>query len=91
MTSHLVPFPLNLRHSSTLLDEDDLSPQPKRRPETSDDRHVMGKHATVYPTEGELLAIQKAVSHVERALRLVSDILVEEDQESLEDEGSQRR
>ncbi|XP_073910379.1 zinc finger RNA-binding protein 2 isoform X2 [Castor canadensis] len=64
---------------------------PKRRPETSDDRHVMGKHATVYPTEGELLAIQKAVSHVERALRLVSDILVEEDQESLEDEGSQRR
>ncbi|XP_029421241.1 zinc finger RNA-binding protein 2 isoform X3 [Nannospalax galili] len=52
--------------------------QPGRRPETSDDRHVMCKHATIYPTEEELRAVQTAVSHAERALRLVSDTLAEE-------------
>ncbi|EHB06596.1 Zinc finger RNA-binding protein 2 [Heterocephalus glaber] len=57
--------------------------QAKRRPETSDHRHVMYKHAAIYPTEAELQAIQKAVSHVERALRLVSDLMTEEDTESL--------
>ncbi|MEJ1269680.1 zinc finger RNA binding protein 2 [Cricetulus griseus] len=49
-----------------------------RRPESSDDRHVMCKHASIYPTEEELQAIQTAVSHTERALRLVSDTLAEE-------------
>uniref|UniRef100_A0A8C6AL37 Zinc finger RNA binding protein 2 n=1 Tax=Monodon monoceros TaxID=40151 RepID=A0A8C6AL37_MONMO len=49
------------------------------RPESSDDRHVMCKHAAIYPTEEELLAIQKAVSHSERALKLVSDTMAEED------------
>ncbi|XP_021492527.1 zinc finger RNA-binding protein 2 [Meriones unguiculatus] len=52
--------------------------QPVRRPESSDDRHVMCKHASIYPTEEELQAIQTAVSHTERALRLVSDTLAEE-------------
>ncbi|KFO28865.1 Zinc finger RNA-binding protein 2 [Fukomys damarensis] len=60
----------------------------KRRPETSDDRHVMCKHAAIYPTEAELQAIQKAVSHAERALRLVSDLMTEEDSESLGEECS---
>uniref|UniRef100_A0A8C0CRJ5 Zinc finger RNA binding protein 2 n=1 Tax=Balaenoptera musculus TaxID=9771 RepID=A0A8C0CRJ5_BALMU len=50
-----------------------------RRPESSDDRHVMCKHAAIYPTEEELLAVQKAVSHSERALKLVSDTMAEED------------
>ncbi|XP_077889625.1 zinc finger RNA-binding protein 2 isoform X7 [Ictidomys tridecemlineatus] len=63
---------------------------PRRRPESSDDRHVMCRHATIYPTEAELLAIQKAVSHAERALKLVSDVLAEEDWGSLEEEGGQR-
>nr|XP_044990882.1 zinc finger RNA-binding protein 2 isoform X2 [Jaculus jaculus] len=63
--------------------------QPGRRPETSDDRHVMCKHATIYPTEGELQAIQTAVSHAERALRLVSDTLAEEQREGLAEDGSQ--
>ncbi|XP_033615512.1 zinc finger RNA-binding protein 2 [Fukomys damarensis] len=62
--------------------------QAKRRPETSDDRHVMCKHAAIYPTEAELQAIQKAVSHAERALRLVSDLMTEEDSESLGEECS---
>uniref|UniRef100_A0A8C0L1A3 Zinc finger RNA binding protein 2 n=1 Tax=Canis lupus dingo TaxID=286419 RepID=A0A8C0L1A3_CANLU len=46
--------------------------------ETSDDRHVLCKHAAIYPTEEELLAVQKAVSHSERALKLVSDTLAED-------------
>uniref|UniRef100_A0A8C7AMG7 Zinc finger RNA binding protein 2 n=1 Tax=Neovison vison TaxID=452646 RepID=A0A8C7AMG7_NEOVI len=52
--------------------------QSARRPESSDDRHVLWKHAAIYPTEEELLAVQKAVSHSERALKLVSDVLAEE-------------
>ncbi|XP_040097542.1 zinc finger RNA-binding protein 2 [Oryx dammah] len=77
------PGPLSLpvtRHTH-------LSPQPTRRPESSDDRHVMCKHAAIYPTEEELLAVQKAVSHAERALKLVSDTLAEEDSASPEPEG----
>ncbi|XP_047633468.1 zinc finger RNA-binding protein 2 isoform X2 [Phacochoerus africanus] len=61
-------------------------PLPTRRPESSDDRHVMCKHAAIYPTEEELLAVQKAVSHSERALKLVSDMLAEEDSASPEPE-----
>ncbi|XP_014977965.3 zinc finger RNA-binding protein 2 isoform X5 [Macaca mulatta] len=64
--------------------------QPGRRPASSDDRHVMCKHATIYPTEQELLAVQRAVSHAERALKLVSDTLAEEDQGGGEEEGGKR-
>ncbi|XP_054984655.1 zinc finger RNA-binding protein 2 isoform X2 [Sorex araneus] len=49
-----------------------------RRPESHDDRHVMCKHAAIYPTEAELLAVQRAVAHAERALKLVSDALARE-------------
>uniref|UniRef100_A0A8C6AKE6 Zinc finger RNA binding protein 2 n=1 Tax=Monodon monoceros TaxID=40151 RepID=A0A8C6AKE6_MONMO len=65
-------------------------PLPMRRPESSDDRHVMCKHAAIYPTEEELLAIQKAVSHSERALKLVSDTMAEEDSARPEPEGGDR-
>ncbi|XP_012501593.1 PREDICTED: zinc finger RNA-binding protein 2 [Propithecus coquereli] len=61
---------------------------PRRRPESSDDRHVMCKHAAIYPTERELLAVQKAVAHAERALKLVSDTLAREDHRRREEEGS---
>ncbi|XP_055106394.1 zinc finger RNA-binding protein 2 isoform X7 [Symphalangus syndactylus] len=64
--------------------------QPGRQPASSDDRHVMCKHATIYPTEQELLAVQRAVSHAERALKLVSDSLAEEDQGRREEEGDKR-
>ncbi|XP_054529850.1 zinc finger RNA-binding protein 2 isoform X3 [Pan troglodytes] len=64
--------------------------QPGRRPASSDDRHVMCKHATIYPTEQELLAVQRAVSHAERALKLVSDVLAEEDRGHREEEGDKR-
>ncbi|KAM9244493.1 zinc finger RNA-binding protein 2 isoform 2-T2 [Dugong dugon] len=62
---------------------------PAPRPESSDDRHVMCKHATIYPTEGELLAVQRAVSHSERALKLVSDSLAREKAANPQDEGGE--
>ncbi|XP_051894937.1 zinc finger RNA-binding protein isoform X2 [Pristis pectinata] len=54
-------------------------PLPPRRPDSSDDRYVMTKHAAIYPTEEELQAVQKIVSHTERALKLVSDCITEQD------------
>ncbi|KAJ8254527.1 hypothetical protein COCON_G00211390 [Conger conger] len=41
----------------------------------NDDRHVMSKHLTVYPSQEELEAVQNMVSHTERALKAVSDWL----------------
>lgn len=46
-----------------------------RRPESADDRHVHARHNEIYPKEEELQAIQRIVSHTERALKLVSDQL----------------
>ncbi|XP_018426039.1 PREDICTED: zinc finger RNA-binding protein [Nanorana parkeri] len=54
-------------------------PSPLRRPDSSDDRYVMTKHATIYPTEEELQAVQKIVSLTERALKLVSDSMADQD------------
>ncbi|KAK9874750.1 hypothetical protein WA026_005561 [Henosepilachna vigintioctopunctata] len=51
---------------------------PVRRAESSDDRHVMARHTEIYPKEEELQAIQRIVSHTERALKMVSDQLAEE-------------
>lgn len=50
---------------------------PARRVESSDDRHVMARHSEIYPKEEELQAIQRIVSHTERALKIVSDLLAE--------------
>lgn len=44
-----------------------------RQPKSSDDRHVMAKHASLYPAN--LPAFQKMVSACEKALKLVSDQL----------------
>ncbi|KAG8437587.1 hypothetical protein GDO86_008338 [Hymenochirus boettgeri] len=54
-------------------------PAPLRRPDSSDDRYVMTKHAAIYPTEEELQAVQKIVSLTERALKLVSDSMADQD------------
>ncbi|XP_045081539.1 LOW QUALITY PROTEIN: zinc finger RNA-binding protein [Coregonus clupeaformis] len=54
-------------------------PVPPRRPDSSDDRYVMTKHAAIYPSEDELQTIQKIVSITERALKLVSDIIIDQD------------
>ncbi|XP_045686888.1 zinc finger RNA-binding protein 2 isoform X5 [Phyllostomus hastatus] len=65
------------------------TPLPTQRPESSDDRHVLCKHATIYPTEEELLAVQKAVFHSECALKLVSDTLAEDKSRSPEQEAGE--
>ncbi|ESO97481.1 hypothetical protein LOTGIDRAFT_53531, partial [Lottia gigantea] len=52
---------------------------PLRRPDSGDDRRVMAKHATVYPTEAELQAVQNIVTTCEKALKQVSDLLAESD------------
>ena len=50
-----------------------------RRPDTMDDRHVLAKHADIYPREDELNAIQAIVSHGEKALKAVSDFIADTD------------
>ncbi|XP_031735617.1 zinc finger RNA-binding protein isoform X2 [Anarrhichthys ocellatus] len=60
-------------------------PVPPRRPDSSDDRYVMTKHAAIYPSEDELQSIQKIVSITERALKLVSDIITDKDKDNDKD------
>ena len=57
-----------------------------RRPDSSDDRHVLAKHSEIYPKEEELTNIQKIVSNTEKGLKMVSDFLAELD--SPKDAGS---
>ncbi|XP_063792917.1 spermatid perinuclear RNA-binding protein isoform X3 [Pseudophryne corroboree] len=46
----------------------------------NDDRHVMAKHSTIYPSPEELEAVQTMVSTVECALKHVSDWMDEDHQ-----------
>lgn len=52
---------------------------PRPRYDTPDDRLVMAKHSSIYPNEQELQAVQKIVSASEKALKLVSDLIAEQD------------
>ncbi|GCC36028.1 interleukin enhancer-binding factor 3 homolog isoform X2 [Chiloscyllium punctatum] len=52
----------------------------------NDDRHVMAKHAAIYPTQEELEAVQNMVSHTERALKAVSDWLDDQEKASVKTE-----
>ncbi|NWV63507.1 ZFR protein, partial [Malurus elegans] len=63
---------------------------PLRRPDSSDDRYVMTKHAAIYPTEEELQAVQKIVSLTERALKLVSDNMTDHEK-SKSKEGDDKK
>ncbi|KAI7790948.1 putative zinc finger RNA-binding protein 2 [Triplophysa rosa] len=60
-----------------------------RRPDSPDDRHIMAKHSAIYPVEEELQAVQRIVSHSERALKLVSDSLLETDGSAVDDKDKQ--
>ncbi|XP_073537530.1 zinc finger RNA-binding protein isoform X3 [Phyllobates terribilis] len=71
-----------------------MPPQPQgltplRRPDSSDDRYVMTKHAAIYPTEDELQAVQKIVSLTERALKLVSDTMTDQDKTKGKEPGKE--
>lgn len=51
----------------------------------------MTKHAAIYPSEEELQAIQKIVSITERALKLVSDIITDQDKGKEEDNDKDKK
>ncbi|XP_014295631.1 zinc finger RNA-binding protein isoform X1 [Microplitis demolitor] len=52
-------------------------------PRRSDDKHVDAHHSSIYPKEEELQAVKKIVSHTEKALKLVSDVLAEANKKML--------
>ena len=54
---------------------------------TPDDKLVMAKHNSIYPTEQELKQVQNIVGTTEKALKLVSDEIAEEDQKATEKES----
>lgn len=54
----------------------------RARPESFDDRHIVARHAEIYPKEDELQIIQRIVSHTERALKFVSDALTDKNAQS---------
>lgn len=56
--------------------------QVPRAPLRPYDRHLMSKHSLVYPTPDELEAVQTIISHVECALKTISDMLDEEAKET---------
>lgn len=60
-----------------------------RRPDSSDDRHVMTKHHSIYPTEDELLSVQNIVSACEKSLKQVSDFLAESDNKDKKPEAQE--
>ncbi|KFW87790.1 Zinc finger RNA-binding protein, partial [Manacus vitellinus] len=74
---HGPPGPLGLLGVRPVMPPQPQGPAPLRRPDSSDDRYVMTKHAAIYPTEEELQAVQKIVSITERALKLVSDSMTD--------------
>ncbi|XP_062816064.1 spermatid perinuclear RNA-binding protein isoform X3 [Anolis carolinensis] len=55
----------------------------------NDDRHVMMKHSTIYPSPEELEAVQNMVSTVECALKQVSDWMDETSKSSRAESGTE--
>ena len=68
-----------------------LQMPPRPRFDTQDDRLVMAKHSAIYPNEQELQAVQSIVSASEKALKLVSDQIAEQDnpQQAMETEPAE--
>ncbi|XP_052394764.1 zinc finger RNA-binding protein [Carassius gibelio] len=86
MRHRMAPPPL-MGHPSMPLP----SLSPVRRPDSPDDRHVMAKHSAIYPVEEELQAVQRIVSHSERALKLVSDSLLEKEACAVDDDAADKQ
>ena len=87
---HGSPGPLGLLGVQPGMPPQPQGPAPLHRRDSSDDCYVMTKHATIYPTEEELQAVQKIVSITERALKLVSDSLTEHEK-SKSKEGDDKK
>uniref|UniRef100_A0A3B4XU83 Spermatid perinuclear RNA-binding protein n=1 Tax=Seriola lalandi dorsalis TaxID=1841481 RepID=A0A3B4XU83_SERLL len=56
---------------------------------SNDDRHVMAKHSTIYPSSQELEAVQTLVSTVECALKHVSDWLDQKEDDPGDEPGDE--
>lgn len=52
--------------------------QQHRQHESFDDKHIVAKHNSIYPTQDEITAIQDIVTSTEKALKLVSDQIAQE-------------
>ncbi|NWR43993.1 ZFR protein, partial [Regulus satrapa] len=87
---HGLPGPLGLLGVRPGMPPQPQGPASLRRPDSSDDRYVMTKHAAIYPTEEELQAVQKIVSITERALKLVSDNMTDHEK-SKSKEGDDKK
>ncbi|NXF74744.1 ZFR protein, partial [Sclerurus mexicanus] len=87
---HGPPGPIGLLGVRPGMPPQSQGPAPLRRPDSSDDRYVMTKHAAIYPTEEELQAVQKIVSITERALKLVSDNMTDHEK-SKSKEGDDKK
>uniref|UniRef100_H2XPQ6 DZF domain-containing protein n=1 Tax=Ciona intestinalis TaxID=7719 RepID=H2XPQ6_CIOIN len=57
---------------------------------TLDDRHVMAKHASIYPREEELRSVHQIVTIAERSLKALSAEELEEEKEE-EEEGGEKK
>ena len=54
-----------------------MQPPPMmRRPDSSDDRHVIAKHGQIYPTDEQLASIQKQVQSLAKKLAFWSIYLI---------------
>ncbi|XP_063065224.1 interleukin enhancer-binding factor 3a [Engraulis encrasicolus] len=60
-------------HETQLAYSAQAPPEPPNRLFASADRHVMVKHAEIYPAAEDLEAVQTMVGHVEQGLKAVSD------------------
>lgn len=62
------------------------SPLQQRKPDSFEDRYVLSRHKSIYPSDVELQNIHLAVGHIEKALKLVSDFMLNEIEEKMNKE-----
>lgn len=55
--------------------------------ESFEDRYLMTRHKAIYPSEVEVRYIQRVVTHIEKALKSVSDQMLLETEARMKSEG----
>lgn len=55
--------------------------------ESFEDRYLMTRHKAIYPSEVEVRYIQRVVTHIEKALKSVSDQMLLESEARMKSEG----
>ncbi|CAF0974114.1 unnamed protein product [Brachionus calyciflorus] len=69
----------NMNRFSTYNQQQQQQQPYQHKGESFDDRHVIFKHNSIYPSKDEINAIQEIVTSTEKALKLVSDQMAKED------------